>query len=214
MLLSDNQQGTPTIVGDSSETTSKAPFHCIKAYLQGAIHDGTLHKTTVRISQKNPDWLKNLQKLFKVLGYNSWIYQEGKKRNVYVLETVKRFLDFSFIPADTQCTNCKIFYARGFFDAEGGVPHKIDKFFYIQLSQKNREKIEVIKRILQEFGIKAGKVHNPSFAVDPSYWRIFVSRESLQKFITLIGSWHPVKQKIFMERTKIWSMPSGDRRVT
>ncbi len=212
-LSSDNQQGTSLLSEDSSETTSQTPFHCSISYLQGAIHDATLHKNTVRISQKNVQWLKKLQHLLKALGHKSWIYKEGKLRNVFVLETVKRFFDFELDPKSLKCEGCMVAYVRGFFDAEGGVPHSIHAPLYIQLSQKDEGKIKAIKSILERKGIMSGKVHNPSVRIDPDYWRIFISRDSLRTFISKIGSWHPAKQKIFSDRMKIWSMPSGDRGV-
>lgn len=67
---------------------------------------------------------------------------------------------------------------------------------YIQFSQKNRQELEQIKIILKKLGIISGKVHNPSQKVDPNYWRFFISRQSHQKFIRIIGSWHPRKEKI------------------
>jgi len=96
-LSADNQQGSPDLIEDPSETTRRAPQ--IKAYLLGALHDGTFNKNKrFRISQIGTDWLKVLQGLFQKLGYNSWIYKEGKYRKVYVLETLADFLDFNFNP--------------------------------------------------------------------------------------------------------------------
>ena len=59
----DNQQGSPIIKWDPSETIRQAPL--IKAYLLGALHDGTFSSNKrFRISQIGTDWLKILQKLF------------------------------------------------------------------------------------------------------------------------------------------------------
>jgi len=53
----DNQQGS---LSDPSETTRRAPL--IKAYLLGALHDGTFSSNKrFRISQVGTDWLKILQ---------------------------------------------------------------------------------------------------------------------------------------------------------
>ena len=94
----DNQQGS---LRDPSETTRQAPS--IKAYLLGALHDGTFGSNKrFRISQIGTDWLKILQGLFRKLGYNSWIYKEGKYRKVYVLETLAYFLDFNFNPLELK----------------------------------------------------------------------------------------------------------------
>ena len=90
-----NQQGSlRQMTDDPSETTRRAPFleKTIKAYLLGCIHDGTLNsRKRFRISQKGVDWLNILKDLFDQLNYNSWIYKEGKDRDVYVLETLADF---------------------------------------------------------------------------------------------------------------------------
>ena len=93
-----NQQGS---LRDPSETTRRAPFSqkAIKAYLLGALHDATFSSNKrYRFSQKGTEWLNVLKNLFKELNCNSWIYREGSNRDVYVLETLASFLDFSFDP--------------------------------------------------------------------------------------------------------------------
>src|SRR3989338_3675889 len=131
-----NQQGSERIkryVLHPSETTRRASHSReeIKAYLLGALHDGTLNKNKrFRISQKGTDWLKVLQMLLKRIGYNSWIYKEGRVREVYVLETLANFLDFRFNPARLIPAGEKKAYIRGFFDAEGGIPRNPDDRFY------------------------------------------------------------------------------------
>lgn len=203
--------------GESSETIRQAPLSKreIKAYLLGAIHDGTLNKEKrIRISQKGTEWLKILQGLLKKLGYNSWIYKEGKDRKVYVLETLADFLDFNFDPLRLKTKKEKIGYLRGFFDAEGGIPRTEKGKFYIQLVQKDKEKLEKIKKLLEDLRIKTGKIHNPSKRIDPNYWRLYVLKESWQRFMRVIGSWHPRKIKALGKRMKIWSTPYSDIGVT
>jgi intein-encoded DNA endonuclease-like protein len=140
----ENQQATLAFLSrESSETIRQTPFTKPKiiVYLNGALHDATLNKgKRIRFSQKNRQWLKNLQFLLKKVNCNSWIYKEGKTRNIYVLETLCKDLDFNFNPLELDTFEKKSFYIRGFFDAEGGIPHKKGRF-YIQLVQKNLEKI-------------------------------------------------------------------------
>ena len=89
-------------------------------YLHGAMHDASLNKKRrVRFAQKYREWLETLQCLLKTAGSNSWIYKEGKDRNVYVLETVCADLHFDFDPLNLSTEQQKIAYLRGFFDAEG-----------------------------------------------------------------------------------------------
>ncbi|PIW35120.1 MAG: hypothetical protein COW25_00985 [Candidatus Nealsonbacteria bacterium CG15_BIG_FIL_POST_REV_8_21_14_020_37_12] len=202
----DNQQGSRQNfvknLSDPSETTRRAPL--FKAYLLGALHDGTFSSNKrFRISQAGTDWLKFLQKLFKYLDYNSWIYKEGKYRRVYVLETLADFLDFNFNPLRLRSDEEKIGYIRGFFDAEGGIPKNKEARFYIQLVQNDREKLVKIKKLLNDLRIKTGKIHNPSRSVDPDYWRMYVLAKSQQSFLKKIGTWHPRKIKTLRQRMMI-----------
>jgi len=134
--LTDNQQGRASFERKGklpSETTRRAPFSEkeIRAYLLGALHDATFSSNKrFRYSQKGTEWLKLLKALLKKIGYNSWIYNEGKERSVYVLETLAPFLDFKFNPLKLKSSGEKICYVKGFFDAEGGIP-KNNKRFYI-----------------------------------------------------------------------------------
>ncbi|MCX6806902.1 MAG: LAGLIDADG family homing endonuclease [Candidatus Berkelbacteria bacterium] len=177
----------------------------IHAYLQGAIHDGTynkLHKT-FRFTQSNQEWLKMIQKYLEKVGKKAWIYKEGKSRAVYALETTAKFLNLKFNPNKLSSKDEKIAYARGYFDSEGGIPKDTKQCFYIQLSQKNKNELVKLKNILESLGIKCGKIHIPSIRVDPNYYRFFISRNSHQEFVNMIGSWHARKNKIFKLRMKI-----------
>jgi hypothetical protein len=97
----------------------------------------------------------------------------------------------------------KKFYIKGFFDAEGGIPKRKNDRFYIQLTQKNKEKLVWIKKTLKDLKVSTGKIHNPSKRVDPNYWRLYVLTKSQPIFMEKIGSWHPRKAKIFRDRMKI-----------
>lgn len=176
----------------------------IKAYLFGAIHDGTYNQQhkTFRFTQANVDWLKFIKECFSRLGFNAWIYREGKFRKVYALETTASILKSKFNPLKSS-NKAKISYVRGYFDAEGGIPKNTKHWFYIQISQKDKKELQVLKKILEENGIKCGKIHIPSVKIDPNYFRFFISRESHKDFAKIIGSWHPRKRKIFQLRMKI-----------
>ena len=175
----------------------------VEAYLRGALGDATynrLHKTW-RYSQKEKEWLGKLKELFSFLSIKSWIYQEGKTRNVHVLETTAKFLSEEWRP--NSDLEEKATYVRGYFDAEGGVPQKISARFYIQLVQKDYEDLLQVKKILEELNIRTGILHNPSHKVDPNYWRFFVRASSYRDFVEKVGSWHPRKSLIFQDRMKI-----------
>jgi hypothetical protein len=202
-----NQQGSPSHMrGDPSETTRRASLMKIfKAYLLGAIHDGTYnkHHRTFRFSQASRKWLEHIQYLLRELDHRSWIYREGKTRNVYALETTAAFLDVAFDPLRLESQAERIAYVRGYFDAEGGIPRSSMSRLYIQICQKNQVELEKVKDILEGLEIFCGVVHNPSKEVDPDYWRFFVRARSHTRFMHIISSWHPRKRKIFHQRMKI-----------
>ncbi len=189
-----------------SETTRRSPFSRkeIQAYLQGALHDASRNKRTrIRFVQKDSEWLKVLKDLLSTIGHKSWMYREGKDRDVYALETTAKLLDFTLDPILLKEQEERIAYIRGFFDAEGGVPRNLQSKFYIQLVQKDPVKIEKLKAMLLSINISSGLIHNPSALIDPNYWRIFVSTKSHQQFVTTIGSWHPRKYATLRERMMI-----------
>ena len=177
----------------------------IKAYCQGALGDATyskMHKTW-RFSQRDSRWLEKLKSLFSSIGYRSWVYREGKRRRVYVLETSANFLSSDYLKKSIGTNAEKIAFIRGFFDAEGGVPHTKNVRFYIQFTQKSFEELQLIRKMLEEMGVKCGKIHNPSVKVDPHYWRFFVRAQSYKSYVKMIGSWHPRKTKLLTERVMI-----------
>ena len=144
-----------------------------------------------------------LKGLLAKIGHRSWIYKEGRSRDVYVLETTAKFLNLRFDPSRLKSEENAIAYVRGYFDAEGGIPRNLPKRFYVQFSQKNKLSLRRVKLILEELRIECGKIHNPSKKVDPDYWRFFVRANSWSPFMEKIGSWHPRKQEILFERMKI-----------
>jgi len=141
--------------------------------------------------------------ILRELGHTSWIYREGKMRNVYALETTASFLDLRFDPLSLGSTKERMAYVRGYFDAEGGIPHSKKAPFYIQLCQKNHAELKKVRGILEKVGIHCGVIHNPSKAVDPHYWRFYVQTQSQRAFVRKISSWHPRKQQFLRRRMMI-----------
>jgi hypothetical protein len=177
-----------------------------RAYLLGALRDGTFSRIhgTYRISQSDRRWLVVLQDLFLKLGSRSWIYREGK-RNVWVVESTCKLAEAALVSLEEKAA-----FARGYFDAEGGIPRDLGARFYIQLVQKNRPDLEQVRRFLEDIGIECGRIHNPSVRVDPQYWRFYVLSRSHEDFVRHVGSWHPRKRPLLEARMKIWSAPHGD----
>jgi hypothetical protein len=168
-----------------------------RAYLQGALRDGTFNRThkTVRISQADRRWLDVLRVLFTKLGSRSWIYREGT-RNVWVIESTCRLEKEPMVSTDRE----RAAFARGYFDAEGGIPRDVRARFYIQYVQKDRPDLEGVRRFLERLDIRCGRVHNPSIRVDPAYWRFYVLSASHQVFIHRVASWHPRKRLLLEAR--------------
>jgi hypothetical protein len=200
-----NQQGSPPRA-DPSETTRRAPsIEECKAYVLGALHDGTYNRfhKTFRFSQTGKAWLRLLQSLLRRTDSKSWIYREGKNRTVFALETTASFLDIHFDPLLLKSSRERIAYVRGYFDAEGGMPHDSRAPLYIQICQKNLEELRKVRNFLEDIGIRCGVIHNPSKNIDPNYWRFYIRSMSHLDFFQTVSSWHPRKRKIISRRMMI-----------
>ena len=209
----DNQQGSRTR-RPNDELLTPQRLHAelltsdakgLEAYLQGALHDGTcsgLHGTH-RIGQADPRWLLHLRSILALLGRRGWIYREGRDRRFWVLETTAPFLDVEFDASPLVGTRAGLHYVRGYFDGEGGMPRTETSRCYLQFTQKRRDSLEVLARILESWGIACGRIHNPSRAVDPDYWRVYVRAGSHERFMSLVRSWHPRKRQQMYLRMKI-----------
>jgi intein/homing endonuclease len=120
-----------------------------------------------------------------------------------VIETTASFLDIDFDASPLVGADAGLAYVRGFFDAEGGMPHDSSARLYFQLCQKNYQRLDTVKAILSSWGILSGRIHNPSWRADPNYWRLYVASQSHQRFMWLVGSWHPSKRQLIQTRMKI-----------
>ena len=174
----------------------------LEAYLQGALRDGTRCKEhhTHRIGQADLRWLRVLEAIFVRLGCRSWIYREGRTRSFWVLETTASFLDIDYDARPLVGTREGLDYVRGYFDADGGMPTSSSSRLYLQFTQKNRTSLETVATILDSWQIHCGRIHNPSIAVDPDYWRVYVRSSSHERFLRLVGSWHPRKRQQIQTR--------------
>src|SRR5579872_5707211 len=117
-----------------------------KAYVLGALHDGTVRKLTYRIVQKEQEYIEFLAKGIQSLGQKAWTYKEGKTRHLFVVEFSKTLLkDFQVITLEE-----KIDYLRGYFDADGGISRSPKVRYYIYYAQKNRKDLQQVKEYLEE----------------------------------------------------------------
>jgi len=133
-----------------------------------------------------------IEQLIERAGGRAWTYREGRRRELFVVE-----FSFSFIKSHRLASSCDaVNYARGFFDAEGGVPAFAGASPYIYFAQKDRGELERLHEILERLGIACGAIHQPSVSADPDYWRFYVRHASHKRFARVIGSWHPRKAPI------------------
>ncbi len=93
-------------------------------------------------------------------------------------------------------------FVRGYFDAEGGMPRHAEDRFYIQFVQKDRADLARTQTFLESFGIRCGRIHNPSVRVAPEYWRFYVLSVSHVDFVRVVGSWHPRKRALLEARLR------------
>jgi len=171
------------------ESPKDVRLNYLRSYLLGAMHDGTVHHRTIRISQREEEYVLLLKSLILGVGKRAWTYREGRSRNLYVVEFSRTLLEGQRVQARSDI----IHYARGYFDAEGSVASPAASDPYLYFCQKNRSDLEALRCFLSVLGIGCGKLHNPSRRADPDYWRFFVSRRALRRFVRIVGSWHPRK---------------------
>jgi len=184
-----------------------------RAYLLGAMHDGTIRSRTVRISQREDAYVQFLRRLVEREGYRAWTYREGRTRNLYVVEFSKSIFESVEISTEREIVD----YVRGYFDADGGIPRNLSHGPYVYFCQKSRSDLALVRSYLVRIGIRCGVIHNPSWRVDPNYWRFYVRRQSLRSFGELVGSWHPTKRlrlrKMIRALQTVSPTPSRRRRV-
>ena len=168
----DNQQGSRSV--DYTELTPQrlhaellaATADAARAYLMGACHDATLSQRhgTVRFGQSNVGWLRGLAVLLATLGQKSWLYREGRRRKLWILETSARWSASCTQPTTVEE---RVAYARGFFDAEGGVPHDAGARFYIHSSRNIGPTLITFARCLRAWTSDVG-----SYTTRASTWTL------------------------------------------
>jgi LAGLIDADG-like domain len=170
-----------------------------RAYLHGAAHDATISRRhgTVRFGRADERWLEVLKLLIARLGRRAWIYREGRSRHLWILETSVEVVaeQPSFSTSEERLT-----YARGYFDAEGGIPRDPSARFYIQFVQKDHAGLDQLREMLELEGIGCGRLHNPSRLRDPDLWRFYVVAAGHSAFTTRVHSWHPRKRSLLAAR--------------
>ncbi len=162
------------------------------AYLMGAMRDGSLIKSRgkhfVRLyDTADAKWISSVKEIFSKLFETEMHLRYNKKFDVAYLEISSKPL-FSLmkilfennmhkdVPEIIKTAPLEIqkSYIEGFFDAEGHVPHKNTKRYQIDFTQKDPKSLEFVKKFLENFGIKCGKISTHRL---PIY-----GKENLSKF--------------------------------
>lgn len=98
-----------------------------------------------------------------------------------------------------------MFYIRAFWDADGGCPRNPDihKKLYIDFTQKDKTRLIELKELVETtFKIKCGSIRISEKKGGRTIWRFAITgKDSMLKFIELIGSSHPEK-KLRLEKMK------------
>ena len=185
-------------------------------YLLGAMRDATVDfrkgkNYEVKISQKTKQWLQLIQSIFnKEFGKEGRITRHMKGYWILRIndkQLVTKIIEISGIkipqenwgtPEDIRnCSDKETItsYIRGFFDAEGGLPRKIDidSQKYIIFSQKNKESLEFIRKKLQEI-----KIEPTNLTRCGGVWEFRITKKKcIIEFIEVIGSFHQDKVEKF-----------------
>ena len=193
------------------------------AYIIGALRDGCFTRNKkyyvyrVRIYQKNKEWLEKVADKFHEAFGKMPTIKHDKRDGVWCLildskSIYQKLLDMSEFPGNQKIWKTPKFvleapkeikkeYIRGFFDAEGGVPHiekkkQEQKNIRVYFSQVNKEALVGLKGLIEEFGIKCGKISGPYFKKGfeyPTYGLRIHGTKEVTKFSMFIGSLHPEK---------------------
>ncbi len=178
------------------------------AYILGILRDATIDirkgkNYELKIAQKESSWLEYLNKIlyknFNISGKitnhvnGSKILRINGKKFVEEIVAISEFK----VPQELwdtpsiikkQNIELQLAYLRGFFDAEGGLPKDplMAKQKYISFSQKNRESLEFIRKILIR---KKFQPTNITFC--GNVWEFRLTRKNeMINFCDIVGSSH------------------------
>lgn len=177
------------------------------AYLVGAMRDGTLSrcgKYEISYSQKNVEWLEIIQnlliKVFKPSNQPVIRNDRVTLSNRPIFECLHKIFDIPIGKKDLWGTpdiikksslELQRYYIRGFYDADG-------LSWKLGFCQANKEAISFVKDTLEKLGIKTGKLSVRKIKGRKPFYSFNTSTKSHIRFIRLIGSLNPSKQKLFL----------------
>lgn len=195
------------------------------AYIIGALRDGCFTEIKenyiyrIRVYQKDKKWILQLAEKFQWLFDKKPAIEFDNRKNVFNLrldskEIYKVITKVAEYPGNQKQWNTPKWilkspqkiqkeYVRGFFDAEGGIPH-VEKReikptnIRVHFSQGNKKSLVELKKMINNFGIKTGSVCGPYFKKnykDPQYALMIHGIKEVTQFYQIFGSLHSLKIK-------------------
>ncbi len=171
-----------------------------KGFVFGASEDGTVYhrpsrnQYNIEIEQKVQKWLEIVKKAVqKTYNKNVRIARTSKGYFRLLVYSKKLHNDLKSFRKDyskilTENKDFQTGFLRGFFDAEGTVHNKR---YSIRVASKNKQTILVIKKMLNKFNIKTGKIHADKTAyVLPLY-----GKDNLERFDSVVSFRHEEKKE-------------------
>ncbi len=177
----------------SAHSKIKLPkkFNRDLAYLLGAMRDGSLitscGKHFIRLyDTRDAKWSRKVKNIFKTIFEIDMHIRYQKRFDTAYLDTSSKSLFHLLNVLFNGCMHkdapeiiktapkrIQKAYIEGFFDAEGHVPHKPNRY-QIDLTQKDRKSLEFAKTVLENLGIRCGKISTHRL---PIY-----GKENIEKF--------------------------------
>lgn len=165
----------------------------VLGFIFGACEDGCIYRTKknewiVEYEQKYIEWLQLVQQSLQLCGYKSSIRKTNKgyfRLTCYSKELYNKIAEFrqNRYALTAKSQEFQIGFVRGMFDAEGSVNKSR---FQISLYSKNKELILEINKILENLGLKTGKISNTrDVLILPIY-----GKEEIKKFYDCVGFRH------------------------
>lgn len=162
----------------------------------------------VRLKAKDKDFVEFFEKHINLIGGHCTTFFD--KRGFYNATVHSKSLhiflkNFPTTEALKMSKDMKRGFLMGIFDSEGTITKRKNcNGHQIKIINKNEQLIDVCKRLLEEFGIKANKykVGGSSFNPNGTYYNLYIKAESLTNFFVNLGFSIKRKQDRLLELMK------------
>ena len=129
-------------------------------------------------------------------GERSWIYREGRIRSFWGSGDIgvlprHRLLRKTLSWDRSRTRLCAWLFRRRWRHAEIELLEAVPAIHAAEPRESRGRRLD--PRPVGEFA--CGRIHNPSGEIDPNDWRVYVRSISHERFLKLVGSWHPRKRQ-------------------